>query len=65
MTVFFATMTVLYFNLFYVLFYILFYILFCKHDRFFYILFDKMLIGGRGEPSAKGRWKATLRRPRG
>jgi hypothetical protein len=47
-------MTVLCFNLFYILFRILFYILFCKHDRFFYILFDKMLIGGRGGRPQRG-----------
>ena len=52
---FFASMTVLCFNLFCILFRILFYILFCKHDRFFYILFDKMLIGGRGgRPQREG-----------
>ena len=55
MTIFFASMTVLCFNLFCILFHILFYILFCKHDRFFYILFDKMLIGGRGgRPQREG-----------
>ena len=54
MTIFFASMTVLCFNLFYIVFYILFYILFRKHDRFFYILFDKMLIEGRGGRPQRG-----------